>query len=328
VTRSARLIRSSILLTCLYYLIDDWRARLRLAKGRIETRSGARHAALDAQASIAYIEHVWNDYRRYSDQRQLGPIVAEIGPGDNFGVALLALRDGAQEVHCIDRYRSLRDEKRQTAIYRSLAERFDLGRLFDGVPEEKTLRGVFYHAGIPAERFFRDGTRRYDAILSRAVLEHLYDPLAALDDMARSLSPGGVMVHRVDLRDHGMFRDRHPLTFLTIPRPIYRRMTQYSGRPNRVLMPAYRAWLEQGGLRGRLRIVRLVGVDEEFSPSQWDELPAAARELAMRNVAAIKARLARPFSGVPEADLAVSGFVLTVEREAGQLEKDLIKRAT
>ena len=50
------------------------------------------------------------------------------------------------------------------------------------------------------------------------MLEHLYDPLAALDGMAASLAPGGTLNPPwIDFRDHGMFAGHHPLTYLTIP---------------------------------------------------------------------------------------------------------------
>lgn len=68
-------------------------------------------------------------------------------------------------------------------------------------------------------------------------MEHLFDPVAALDGMLEALRPGGTLVHRIDLRVHGMFRGQHPLTFLTLPDAIYTRMTRNSGRPNRVLFP-------------------------------------------------------------------------------------------
>jgi SAM-dependent methyltransferase len=240
--------------------------------------------------------------------------VAEIGPGDNFGLALRLLGNGAETVHAIDRYASERDPQRQATIYRALAERHGLAHLFGEPPGERNLRGLAYHSGIPAERFFRDSGLGFDAILSRAVMEHLYDPLGALDDMAAALRPGGVMVHRVDMRDHGMFAGRHPLTFLTIPSPVYRRMTRASGRPNRVLLPAWRDWLERAGLPGTLRVTRLAGVDGEIAPSAWDDVPQALREAALDTVREIRPRLARRFAERDDRDLAVSGCVLVAEK--------------
>ena len=96
------------------------------------------------------------------------------------------------------------------------------------------------------------------------VLEHLFDPIGALRDMAKSLKPGGCLIHRIDLRDHGMFLNHHPLTYLTINELIYRRMTSESGRPNRILIHRYREWLEESNLDGEIRITRLAGIKNEF----------------------------------------------------------------
>jgi len=76
------------------------------------------------------------------------------------------------------------------------------------------------------------------------------EQLKYVDDMARSLKPGGIMIHRVDLRDHGMFAGHHPLTLLTLSDGLHRRITEGAGRPNRVLAPVYRAWLARAGLTG------------------------------------------------------------------------------
>lgn len=309
-----RAARRSVALTCAWYLADDWRARRRLAAGDLATRSGARHAALDVEASLAYIERLHGDYLAYGGRERFAGTVAEIGPGDNFGVALLLLGGGADAVHAIDRYRPRRDAAAQVRIYQALAGRHDLAACFDGPPSERAIRGLTYHPGRAAESFFRETEITFDAVLSRAVLEHLYDPLAALDDMAARLNPGGIMVHRIDLRDHGMFAGRHPLTFLTVPDGIYRAMTRGAGRPNRVLLPAWRDWLDRSGLTGALRVTRLAGVAGEVAPATWDDLDRALRDQALATVAQIRPRLADSLRAFDDRDLAVSGCLLVAEK--------------
>jgi SAM-dependent methyltransferase len=308
------LIKRSVALSCAYYLIDDWRARQRLAKGELTTRSGSRHHALDLAASLGYVERVFDDYHHYGGLEQFAGCVAEIGPGDNFGVALLLLKDGAREVHVIDRYRPVRDKATQQRIYQALAAAHGLDHLFSGPPDEHTITGLVRHAGVPAESFFKDKPNTFDAIISRAVMEHLYDPRAALDDMAGALKPGGRLIHRIDLRDHGMFEGHHPLTFLTLPDALYRRMSAGAGRPNRVLLPAWRDWLAGSQLKDELRITRLVGVRQEFEPADWLALPQAARAEALARVHAIQPRLAAPFRDFAEEDLAVAGVVLSARK--------------
>ena len=197
-TLARRAVRRSTALTCAWYLVDDWRAGQRIARGDFATRSGARHRALSLAESLTYIDSIHRDYLAYAGRDRFTGTIAEIGPGDNFGLAMRILGDGAGTVHAIDRYASERDTAQQAAIYRALAEKHGLAALFDGAPAEGNLRGLRYHPGHPAETFFAESGLRFDAILSRAVLEHLYDPIAALDDMAAALNPGGILVHRID----------------------------------------------------------------------------------------------------------------------------------
>ena len=308
-----RLVKRSVALTCLYYLVDDRQARWRLARGRLATRSGTRHAALSLEESLDYIDRVFDDYLAYGGLKGISGRVAEIGPGDNFGIALRMLGAGAREVHTVDRYRPLRDDARQARIHRALAERHGLGGRLDGGAEGKEIRGLAAHEGVPAERFFRSSGLRFDCIVSRAVLEHLYDPLAALDDMAAALAPGGTMIHWIDFRDHGMFAGHHPLTFLTVPDAPYRAMTRDSGRPNRLLLPAWRDWLERSPLEGSLRITHLAGVDGELDPATWDDIDPGARCTALGMVRAIRPRLAPRLAAFTDQDLAVSGCVLVAD---------------
>ncbi|MDA0231793.1 MAG: methyltransferase domain-containing protein [Proteobacteria bacterium] len=308
------LIKRSVALACAYYLYDDWRARRRLAAGRLETGSGARHAKLDIAASLSYVERVYGDYISYGGLERFRGSVAEIGPGDSFAVALRILGNGADHVHAIDRWVSRRDADAQRRIYSALSEQYDLGHLFSGSPAEETIRNLTYHAGQPAETFFRDCGLEFDAILSRAVMEHLYDPLAALDDMARSLKPSGIMIHRIDLRDHGMFAGHHPLTLLTLSDDIHRCMTRGAGRPNRVLINDYRDWLERSGLTGELTISRLAGGSEELDPAPWTALGEDAKTRALECVRAIRPRLSNKFNAMADEDLAVAGLVLVARK--------------
>jgi SAM-dependent methyltransferase len=310
------LVKRSVALTCFYYLVDDWRARRRLARGDLATTSGARHATLSLDASLDYIDRIHADYLAYGGIARFSGVVAEIGPGDNFGVALRMLGDGATAVHAIDRYRPRRDAAQQAQIYQALAARHGLTDLFDGGANEAAVRGLVQHAGVPAETFFRDSGIQFDAIVSRAVLEHLYDPLGALDDMAAALTPGGVLIHRIDLRDHGMFAGHHPLTFLTASDGLHRAMTRGAGRPNRVLVSAYRAWLERSGLDGAITVSRLTGMPDQVDPAPWDALPPGHREAAVTTVRAIRPRLAPAFRAMTDEDLAVSGCVLVARRPA------------
>jgi len=309
----ASLIKRCPNLSAAYYIYNDWQTGRRWAKGRVGTTSGSRHAKLNLDESLAYIEKVTADYFRYAGRPKFTGAVAEIGPGDNFGVALRILGQGATVVHAVDKFKSFRDPQRQALIYQALAARHELNHIFNGVPSEATLRGLVYHSGSPAEIFFRTAGLNFDAILSRAVLEHLSDPLIALDDMMKTLRPGGIMVHRIDFRDHGMFSGCHPLTFLTFSKKCWRLMTQHSGRPNRILFPEWQEWFIHSGLKGSIKITRLVGVKEEVEPAIWANLPQILREQSLQTVRQMRPKLARTFQSLSDKDLAVAGCVLVVE---------------
>jgi SAM-dependent methyltransferase len=196
-----------------------------------------------------------------------------------------------------------------------LARQYGLQRLFNGFADESNLVGVKYLPGTPAETFFTSSEGVFDFIVSRAVLEHLADPLDALDRMYDSLRPGGVMVHRIDLRDHGMFPRHHPLTFLTIPTFVYHRMVSQSGRPNRVLAHRYRRWLAGRGAVGSIRISRVVGESRELVPEVWSDLAERTRADAFAHVECIRDRLREEFRVLPAEDLATSGIVLVVRKQ-------------
>lgn len=310
------LVKKNIPLACAYYLAAGWQRRRRLRRGIIRTRSGNRHAVLDLPASLAYIESVQRDYLAWAGRPALTGDLIEIGPGDNFGVALLFLAQGARSVTAIDKFESERDMARQNAIYRALSEKHQLARLFDGEASETAIRNLSYLPGMPAERYFVAGAHGFDAVISRAVLEHLDDPLAALDAMWAGLRAGGLLLHRIDLRDHGMFAGAHPLAFLTIGSALYRAMTAETGWPNRLLLPAYRDFLTRRGWAARIGITRLAGVPGEYAALSWEELPAEARQQALAQVRAIRPRLAAPFRALADEDLAVAGFVLVAEKPA------------
>ena len=54
-TLARRAVRRSTALTCAWYLVDDWRAGQRIARGDFATRSGARHKALALAESLGKI---------------------------------------------------------------------------------------------------------------------------------------------------------------------------------------------------------------------------------------------------------------------------------
>lgn len=303
---------------------------LKRALGVISSGSGSRHARMpDVKASLSYIDGVFTDYARYVPPSAPGfqnAAVLEIGPGDNFGVALQFLTHGASRVTCLDKYFSARDPVRQKNIYEALRARLDpAGRaIFDRAlpfadgrlsPGGEIL-GCVYGVGIEeaVSVLPREG---FDFIVSRAVIEHVRDARAAFLAMDTLLKPGGIMLHKIDFRDHGLFSGgkRHPLTFLTLPSALYRHVALASGRPNRALVPNYRGWLCELGYEAGFYVTHVLGGSGDPSPyvpmaEASSHFDAAARSL----VKEIRPRLATPFSAFSDEDLMVTGAFIVARK--------------
>lgn len=313
--RIKQMIQGNKAVLCMAYVALDTVQGLISAFGWTKADNGAAHASMDLDASVGYVGEVYGDYIKYAGIDHFSGTVAEIGPGDNFGVSLLMRKGGAEEVFAIDRFYSRRDEASQDKIYEALSQKHDMADLFDGVPSEKNILNLHYKYGEPAETFFADREQEYDALVSRAVFEHLFDPIKVLRDTTEKLKPGGVQVHEIDLRDHGMFFGHHPLTFLTVSKGLYRLMTKNAGRPNRVMNHVYKDWLQASGLDFEIRIKGLVGVDVSFEPDTWDNLDTALKSKAIKIVQDIRPALSAEFTDVADEELAASIVILVLKKQ-------------
>lgn len=312
-------LKSSLLLRSIKYLVDDYWQGIKNSLSITRTLSGTRHLNYQTQESISYIENVFNDYKVYGSISHFRGRVAEIGPGDNAGVAMLIRKDGADKVDLIDRFHSVRDRKHQEGIYRALSERHQLNDLRKTKDwDEDHLEGIKWFKGVSAEEHFAESGLRYDYIISRAVFEHLYDPLTTLGNMIKSLEPQGKIIHKIDLRDHGLFSSYgHELSFLSIPEFFYRRMVRNSGRPNRILAPDYVRFLEAMADRIEYKVyaTRLVGVGEINPHLEIRDLEALQKSKARQTVEARRARMSHRFREMPADLLAVSGIFLEITKK-------------
>jgi hypothetical protein len=312
-------IKRNIPLTCAAYVVSDLLTRCRHRVGLLGTRSGAVHLDKEIDQSIAYIEQVFAAYCDFAGTERWRGRMAEVGPGDNCGVALLLRAHGCEHVDMLDRFSSLRDPQQQAKIYQELYRRHPQLPAVIGTPTrfaEESFSGIQRHTGraSAAETFFRSH-RGYDYIVSCAVMEHVQDPLGALADMSAALNPGGLMIHAVDLRDHGMFSQQHDeTTFLEIPSVLYRWMTSASGRPNRVPYSSYRRILAELPLEGSLRIGSLIGERETSEYVPFEQLDAARVQRSLAIVESRKARFAAALRNLPTQDLIVSSFCLVARR--------------
>jgi SAM-dependent methyltransferase len=265
--------------------------------------------------------------------------ILEIGPGDNVGIAIKFLVAGAKQVVCLDKFFSMQDWEQQCSIYQALREQLnsDEQQIFDDVIDlEHGIVGdrfivppdlsrsktnssklvYMYGSGIEeAEELFEPES--FDLIISRAVFEHVYDPDAAFSVMHTLLKPDGYMLHKIDFRDHGIFskHKHHPLTFLTIPDPIYRLMVYDSGKPNRKLVSYYRKKTKELGLDAKILITHLVGVESEIIPHKETVsfgIDYGAATLTLLN--SIRPHLQDEFKHISDEDLMISGIFLIAQR--------------
>jgi len=272
-----------------------------------ETGRGPESETPDAVAD--YFRQCFFDYFRQLDIEPgaipdwlHGKSLLEYGPGDVPGVGLLMLAHGADTVTCVDRFPLSQRNRFQIAVLRSLMDRLEgeAGR---------RARACFVDPDAPASGFrperldyhvTHDGTSGLEAcidlVYSRAVLEHVNDLDATFLDMARSLKPGGIAIHQVDLKSHGLHRE-NPLDFLTWPVRLWDLMYAGKGVPNRWRLDRYHAALERAGLE-----IRHLEATAHASPGEVEE---------------VRPWLARPFRELDDDTLRCLGFWLIASRPAG-----------
>lgn len=321
--------RRSLPLIVAYKIYDNWRLKSRFATGSIETSHGSSHVSKTLKESVAYIQEQFQDYLAYGEMTSadlLEKRVLELGFGDNVGVGLLFIAAGASSMFGIDKFYSKRDITREREIYLALREtldgtekaRFDNAvELSDGITFNsnriKPLNGLTLEQATA--RLFSDN-HQFDLIVSRAVLEEIYDPEGVLRASDQLLRPGGMMLHKIDLSDYGIFRDAgmHPLTFLTIPRFLYEKMASDSGIPNRKMMGYYQQKFEEMGYATRIFVCSTVG---STAPVLWNETVEKESQratIASSLIRQIRPKLHREFKDLLVEELMVDGIFIAARK--------------
>ena len=327
--------RASKRLTIAYRICDNLRERTGFAIGRISHSNGStfrRHAT--PETSVNYIRQQFDDYLHYSglSPEQLGGRrILEIGHGDNYGIALLCLAHGAKQVICLDKYYSVRDSKWEHAVYtllrngldHPLRQRFDEAiQLREGIHLNPEKLAPVYGVKLE-EADQRFGPASFDLIISRAVVQYLaFDGAFAVMD--RMLAPHGSMIHRIDLRDIGMFTNGglHALTFLTVPDRFYRWMASDSPQPNRKRINEYRQKMKDLGYTSKFLITRVLGREHEVVPHPARlVLGENYTEESLRLLKVIRPKLVKQFRDLPDEDLLVTGIFLVAQKPAQPLRE-------
>lgn len=232
-----------------------------------------------------------------------GKSILEYGPGDIPGVAFLMYAYGASHIICVDRFPLVAWSEKNLAVIEDL---------LNNLPELRRQRlGECFNVPGRAESGLKSGTVDYritdsglsnavaevDLVLSRAVLEHVNDLPATFTDMYQALRPGGIAVHQVDLKSHGLHR-RNELDFLTWPVQLWDIMYSHKGVQNRWRIDKYREIIADTQFEIRLLV------------------PTARAENT--TIDEVRPYLAAPFKRLSDEDLAWLGFWLVLQKPCEQ----------
>lgn len=277
---------------------------------RLTGETGRGLGAESAGQAADYFRQCFVDYFRV-----LGVAVAEIedylrdkrvleyGPGDVPGVAMLMVAYGARQVVCVDRFPLLQLSEKNVHVLEDLLEGLD--------PVKRArARQCFVDSsrvdsGFDAKHIdYRINSRglsglmgNVDLVYSRAVLEHVNDLRATVEDMTAAMRVGASAIHQVDLKSHGLHRHNR-LDFLTWSSFLWHLMFSNKGVPNRLRVDQYRANVAHSGLELVLLEPTTLADDGE--------------------VVEIRPHLAKQFREISDQDLRCLGFWLVCRKKKDQ----------
>jgi len=309
-------------------IYQDTLRRAGLRSDQINQPDYSLHPASDVPIYIDRANSTFARYQTYgglTDQRLQGARVLEIGPGESLGVALRFAGAGASQVVAVDKFVLLQRSAFHQTLYRTLSSALDEAsreriaaavNLRDDVALDARRMSYVYGKGID-EAVAEYPAESFDAIVSNAVLEEVYDLDRTFEALDRVLKPGGRQVHVIDLRDYGMFSKHgfHPLEFLTVPDSVYRYMVESVGQPNRKLVDYYRDRMASLGYSSSIYTTWILG---QSSPPRKFRTDLRRGEdysddsLAL--VRAIRPRLLPRYQKLADEDLIVQSIILAAEK--------------
>lgn len=312
----------------------SWLTKWRSLSAPPEATFGSTHLEKPLEASLDYIDSCYRDYLTYgplSPADLSGIDVLEGGPGDNFGIGLRFLAAGARRYVGADPFRSVLDPAQQKRIYAGLrtrlvpAEQKRFDECVELTPDlrfhDERLQAIYgpgigdFKKAFPPESF--------DLVISRAVLEQVHDIEGAFRSMDRVLKPGGLLLHKIDLSDYGIFsrKGHHPLTLLTFPDWAYGCLASNTGNLNRYVLDDYRRLMQRMGYKARLYVTGTIqpGYPQRDLAPYVEKLRKGVDYGTMEEglVDAIKPRLVARYRAMPPEDLIAAGVFLSARKGNG-----------
>jgi len=282
--------------------------------------------ALDIAKTQA-IYRTYVSYAGWTDSQIAGKRILELGPGYHMGVPLLFAAHGATFVAGLDKFVPFQTGPYFGRFYSRLRDTLSNKEKADFDSAIQLQPQLALHPGRARYVYRRElpdvvgslGSGAFDLIGSNAVIEEMYNPEPIFQAQDRLLRPGGLMVHKIDLRDYGMFtRYGFPaLEFLTVPEWAYRHMAEASGQPNRRRVNYYRDVARRLGYTYTIYVTQILGVEKELiSPKQTIQRKLDYSDSSLEEIREIRPRLAAQFRELGDEDLLVQG-ILFVARKPG-----------
>ena len=243
---------------------------------------------------VEYAVKIGNEYLQQLAQVGLsarGIAVLELGPGINYGSALLLAAHDARVI-VADRFLVPWQSPYHDRFYAELgawvrrnAPEADASVVERFAASRGRASPLVREVAAPAESLREVGTAEVDVVLSNAMLEHSVRPTAVARELFRVTQPGGYGIHQVDFRDHRDFS--RPLEYLLLSREEFARVfTASHGECGGQIRPGeMRECFEDAGFQVLGFDPNIVASDEyldDFLPrlraattSQYRDFPAA-----------------------------------------------------
>lgn len=312
---------------------QDSLRRFGLRPDQIGQSTSLSRAESDLPSELAKIQKIYRQYLHYADWQMgmlTGKRILELGPGINIGVPLMFAADGAEHAAGLDKFVPLQEGAFYSKLYGQLRETLGQHQRanFDGAIQLSPRialnpkRMTYVYGKDVTECVEKLGSGSYDLIVSNAVLEEMYDPTPVFEAQDHLLRPGGMMIHKIDLGDYGMFSKHgfHPLEFLTVPDWAYRWMVESSGQPNRRLVDYYRDAVAKLGYQSSIYITRILGASELREPKIQLQPGTDYSQETIRLVDQIRPDLLPRYRSLPDSELLVQGLILVARKPvAGKL---------